>query len=83
MLSRLPAPKKQNRNIRVKSELIKRVHFTGTVGGTGTLRVTYQDGAVIDYEYVPYYIYQKVIQAESPGKYWLAVRGRFNWEQIR
>lgn len=80
MLSKLPVPKQNRKIVRVNSELIKRVQFFGSVGGTGTLRVTYQDGAVIDYEYVPYYIYQKVIQAESPGKYWLAVRGRYNWE---
>ena len=72
--------------VKVKSELIKKIQFFGppTIApGTGTLRVEYRDGTIFNYEYVSYYVYQQLLQAESPGKYWLKVRELYNWEQIR
>ncbi len=47
------------------------------------LRVTYQDGTRFIYKSVPESIYLKILSEPSAGEFWLSVRDRYDFVQVR
>ncbi len=68
----------------VVSELIDSIGFSAGPGQIGTLRVKYAaDGRVFDYQDVPYAVFRKLATTKHPGEYWLSIRDKFKFNEVK
>jgi KTSC domain len=65
------------------SSLIKQIGFAGGPGDTTTLRIKFSDGAIIDFDKVPYRVFRGLVLAKNISGYYLShVHGKFEYQKI-
>jgi KTSC domain len=65
--------------ITLGSSAIEAVRYNAT---SRTLDVEFREGHSYRYLYVPEFVYQALLKAESPGAFWNSIKDRFDYVKL-